>query len=967
MPKVERAQRGQRLALLAATAFSASFLAAPDPATAKVGVTSATNGDPLGRPPSEAERILRIGIDIQANELVTTRANDRAHLVFLDGTSLTVGPNAQLTIDRFVYDPSSKSGDLAINATRGVLRIVGGRISKKNAITVTTPSSTIGIRGGISLLDVQPNRTVSTFVFGSSMTVTGAGQTQSVTRPGSQVTTNSGATPGQPTLVGQGSLSGQLTQLEGGGPGTGGSATTRTAGADQAAQTSGFSATNSGQGAGVAQAQGANNSFGSGPGPANRNPNDTVPSAISNAQQVQTEVQLTQSAENTPRPTTTTTGTGTTPTPPIATTPQPSTPTTTVLVTRGRFAAEPRYTGFNNQTLGVTPVAQNNVNLSPTGTINGNGTATINLVDGRSFTVPWQPGGNEFSVQLSHPTLGPLTGTGYVSPTGDFFAYAFLDQANKRVGFVGGTPTTLAQFPTSGVATYTLKTLGAADALPFASPTVANDQVLRQSATTSPLYSAYSPQTGGPVGSASPGPQRSTFMQSTVSIGGVGAGQKSYVGLLVGDYFRDYNNDTNFASGAYSGTYRMGGSEKIGRLASAESTFDTGGGNSVFGPQANTMVLTNSSARTDITSSSGTITQGSTTRTPQAAFDQPYTNLPGSDYSTTTVAVKSTTPGNVGQSRTDQTLTGFVGGIVEHRDASGNISNRVIGGTTAAGAGSNNTISLETSATNNRAAATITISQWDGPSTTATFKLGGNSGASYATSSFIDDKIYALRDRPSDVFASNTTTQVTQGSSVAGGSDVTSRTTLLSYNSAPVAQFFAEQGVTPCACEFMTWGWWSGEVRYNADSSYNPNTRDRLHLATYVAGKMTSIADLNALTGTATFTGHMVGNVQNGVNAYVAAGTYTNQWNFANRNGVATMAFDGATFGGGSTPNTFGSSVSPSINTTSVGISGSNGRSVTLSGAFFDGGPNQPAKGQGGNFAITGTGYTAGGIFAAQR
>jgi hypothetical protein len=72
--------------------------------------------------------VLRIGIDVQANELVTTNENDRAHLVFHDGSSLTVGPNARLTIDRFVLDPSTKTGELAINASRGVLRLVGGKI-----------------------------------------------------------------------------------------------------------------------------------------------------------------------------------------------------------------------------------------------------------------------------------------------------------------------------------------------------------------------------------------------------------------------------------------------------------------------------------------------------------------------------------------------------------------------------------------------------------------------------------------------------------------------------------------------------------------------------------------------------------------------------------------------------------------------------------------------------------------------
>src|SRR5882757_133732 len=193
-----------RAVLLGATALT--FINAPftiGEAVAKVGVTSATDGDPLGKPPQEAERVLRIGIDVQANELITTNANDRAHLVFLDGSSLTVGPNARLTIDKFVFDPNTKTGELAINASKGVLRLVGGKISKGSPITITTPSSTIGIRGGISILDVKANQTDSTFVFGKDMTVKGVGQTQVATRPGSTIVTNLGSPPGMPTLVAQ--------------------------------------------------------------------------------------------------------------------------------------------------------------------------------------------------------------------------------------------------------------------------------------------------------------------------------------------------------------------------------------------------------------------------------------------------------------------------------------------------------------------------------------------------------------------------------------------------------------------------------------------------------------------------------------------------------------------------------------------------------------------------------------------
>ena len=277
-----------RIALLGATAFG--LLAAPfaiGEAAAKVGVTSATDGDPLGKPPQEAERVLRIGVDVQANELITTSANDRAHLLFLDGSSLTVGPNAQLTIDKFVFDPNTKTGELAINASKGVLRLVGGKISKTGPIIITTPANTVGIRGGITILDVKANQTDSIFVFGKDMTVRAAGQTQVATRPGSMIVTNFGSPPGLPTILAQGALNAQLAALEGGRRGSqsgsgGGSGGGRNP--DQVAQSSGLSGVNSSQSTRIV-APGVPDNFGSGPGPRNRNPNDTIVTALSNTNQ----------------------------------------------------------------------------------------------------------------------------------------------------------------------------------------------------------------------------------------------------------------------------------------------------------------------------------------------------------------------------------------------------------------------------------------------------------------------------------------------------------------------------------------------------------------------------------------------------------------------------------------------------------------------------------------------------------
>jgi hypothetical protein len=200
-------------ALLVSAAVLGLFSAAH--AQGRIGVTQATQNNPMGKPPGGLDRVLRVGTDVQANEIISTAADDRAHLVFLDGTTLTVGPSSQLTIDKFVYDPTTQKGELAVNATKGVFRVIGGRISKTSAITVTTPSATMGIRGGIMVFGVQASATTSIFVYGNSMTVTANGVTQTVTVPGLSVTTPTGGTPGAPTIAVQGNLAAALAALAG--------------------------------------------------------------------------------------------------------------------------------------------------------------------------------------------------------------------------------------------------------------------------------------------------------------------------------------------------------------------------------------------------------------------------------------------------------------------------------------------------------------------------------------------------------------------------------------------------------------------------------------------------------------------------------------------------------------------------------------------------------------------------------
>lgn len=182
----------------------------------QVGVTSAASGDPRGTPPAQPTRTLRVGIDVVGNERVTTGPADRAHLVFLDGSGLTVGANSELTIDKFVYDPNRSVGDLTVNATKGAFRFVGGAISKKSEVIIRTPTGYIGVRGGIVTVTVSADgSTTGTFLFGDRMTATNPAGTQRAVRYGSQIFIPAGgAAPLEPVILPPNTLQAYLVLFE---------------------------------------------------------------------------------------------------------------------------------------------------------------------------------------------------------------------------------------------------------------------------------------------------------------------------------------------------------------------------------------------------------------------------------------------------------------------------------------------------------------------------------------------------------------------------------------------------------------------------------------------------------------------------------------------------------------------------------------------------------------------------------
>ncbi len=114
-----------------------------------VGSVGAVNPATLGTPPSASARTLTIGANVVQRERIQTNADGTVQLSFPDRTTLNIGRNSDLVIDEYVYNPAAGTGRMAASLAKGVLRFVGGQVSHTGQAQISTPNSTLGIRGGV--------------------------------------------------------------------------------------------------------------------------------------------------------------------------------------------------------------------------------------------------------------------------------------------------------------------------------------------------------------------------------------------------------------------------------------------------------------------------------------------------------------------------------------------------------------------------------------------------------------------------------------------------------------------------------------------------------------------------------------------------------------------------------------------------------------------------------------------------
>ena len=871
----------------------------------RVGVSSAVNPEATGALPGAAPRRLVIGQDVIFNEHITTAASGQTQLLFLDESSMSVGPNSDITIDQFVYDPKTGTGKLAMSATRGLLRYVGGKLSKQDeAVTLRTATATLAVRGGAFIGQIEPNgKTTAAFLYGKGLTVTGAaGGSLTLTRPGFQTIVPPGGPPSPPGWMPPGLLALYTQLLDGRSGSTGGATNIPT---DIFVANSGISQTVSGNFNQSLQQAGQNQGdtgFGF-------NPN-TCPQC-----RFQNTIQSTAAQPNVSPPVTI------------------STTGNYAGVAKGQSAS---FGFFANQTDSVNNHPFNGGSLT-----NGTFSATVPGIGAISF--PLATGTSTFSSAGSSP-FGSLSGTSFLSNDAAYF-YANVTPSNgsaSQAFISGGLATPSSALAPTGKTRIFAYTLSANSSAPSPSnvPFSLNDDTT-VSPTLTPLYMVAPASTA--IGDTSTTSASGTtigarVLQATVGFSGQGSSQTSTAVLMGGIVAPQQSNGAPIIWGKVRGVEAAGG--VLETITSPVSSVVDANGNSLYGSNAITGFTLD---QTKFNLNSSVIVTGPAASQPQASETEGLSVTPSVEtYGFAQPVVATTLPSGVGTNRTTQTLTGFFGGTMTTTAQS---TPYTITGTT----------SIATDSVANTLKATFTSdtlsSSATGGVTSVVMNFGGQQSA------FVDDRIFGAIEN-ADVAQQINGQQLTVG----GDTSQASQLYLVSSATAALPTSLLPSGASYCQCQYLQWGYWGGDLLTGNPSNDLISRTDHGHINFWVAGVPTSAGDLTTLANQSaigTYTGHAIGSVFNNGSNYVAAGGFTGTYNFGTQKGTMTVSnFDGKTISAtGSAPLSGGKY---SFTVSQTGVSG------TINGAFF--GPKAAETGGNFSVHTTlGPTYLASGIFAGKQ
>ena len=104
-----------------------------------------------------AQTPAQLGQVVYESDGLRTGADGKIGVTLNDDTRLSLGPNSEVKIDRYVYAPGEGGLGMVLKFMRGVAVYVSGRIAKlaPDSIRLEAPSAIVGVRGTTVAIRVE--------------------------------------------------------------------------------------------------------------------------------------------------------------------------------------------------------------------------------------------------------------------------------------------------------------------------------------------------------------------------------------------------------------------------------------------------------------------------------------------------------------------------------------------------------------------------------------------------------------------------------------------------------------------------------------------------------------------------------------------------------------------------------------------------------------------------------------------
>jgi hypothetical protein len=100
----------------------------------------------------------QVGQVVYEADGLQTGADGKIGVTLNDDTRLSLGPNSEMKLERFTFQPADSGFGLVLKFVRGAATYVSGRIAKlaPDSIRLETPAAIIGVRGTTLAINVLP-------------------------------------------------------------------------------------------------------------------------------------------------------------------------------------------------------------------------------------------------------------------------------------------------------------------------------------------------------------------------------------------------------------------------------------------------------------------------------------------------------------------------------------------------------------------------------------------------------------------------------------------------------------------------------------------------------------------------------------------------------------------------------------------------------------------------------------------